>query len=216
VLAGRQLDRPDELILSYLREHGGTVANFDAVAGSFAAITSDLIGATRRPWMNSRISNEQTRWLVQRGKGAPWDLVPRMANLLEADAAEIGGLYDNACTLWDWFWDNRPYGFGRAKLSKVLFLMRPSLVPILDGHLIRVYRVAARAAAVDVKARRQDSVLGRFRYLYWEAIRTDLARNEAAFAAARGEVAARLESRECVQRLSSLRLLDMLAWKVSE
>ena len=76
--------------------------------------------------------------------------------------------------------------------------------------------LAARAAAVDVKARRQDSALGRFRYLYWEAIRTDLAQNEAAFVAARGEVAVHLESKEYVQRLSSLRLLDMLAWKVSE
>ena len=59
---------------------------------------------------------------------------------------------------------------------------------ILDSHLIRIYRVAARAATVDVKARRHDSALGRFRYLYWEVIRTDLARNEGTFAAARRPV----------------------------
>jgi hypothetical protein len=215
VLAGTRLERPDEIIRNYLREHRGTVANFDAVAGSFAAITSELVRATRHPWMNSRISHEQASWLVERGKGAPWDLVPRTASLLHADAAEIGGLYDRAITLWDWFWDDRPYGLGLAKLSKVLFLMRPSLVPILDSHLTGVYRTAARAAAAEVKGRRQDSALGRFRYLYWEAIRTDLVRNEAALAAAREEVASHLEFKKWVQSLSSLRLLDMVAWKLS-
>ena len=66
----------------------------------------------------------------------------------------MDGLYDRAAVLWEHFWDARPANVSTAKISKVLYLMRPGLFPILDSYLIKFYRTAARAAAIDVESKR--------------------------------------------------------------
>ena len=214
-VAGRVVRNPVQAIVQYLGHHGGTVTHYDFRAATFNQINPDLIRATRSPWMGSRISAQQAAWFIDRGTTAPWAAIPLDARLKQADPLTVEGLYDRAAALWEHFWDARPANVGTAKISKVLYLMRPGLFPILDSYLIRFYRTAARAAAVDVAQKRAS--LARFRTLYWEAIRRDILDNEAGLQALR-EVLAATEAplaEQAARGLSDLRLLDMLAWAVS-
>ena len=214
-VAGHVVRDPAHAIVQYLEQHGGTVTHYDFRAATFSGINLDLIRATRSPWMGSRISAKDAAWLIDRGTTAPWAAIPLDARLKQADPLTVEGLYDRAAALWEHFWDARPANVGTAKISKVLYLMRPGLFPILDSYLIRFYRTAARAAAVDVAQKRAS--LARFRTLYWEAIRRDILANEAGLQAVR-EVLAATEAplaEQAARGLSDLRLLDMLAWAAS-
>jgi len=214
-VAGHIVRNPAHAIAEYLDRHGGTVTHYDFRAATFSQINLDLIRATRSPWMGSRISAKQAAWLIDRGTTAPWAAIPLDARLKEADPLAVDGLYDRAAVLWEHFWDARPANVRTAKISKVLYLMRPGLFPILDSYLVRFYRAAARAAAIDAAQKRAS--LGRFRTLYWEAIRRDILDNEAGLQALRQvlpETGAPLAG-QAARGLSDLRLLDMLAWAVS-
>ena len=164
--------------------------------------------------MGSRISAQQAAWFIGRGTTAPWTAIPLDAQLKEADPLAVDGLYDRAAVLWEHFWDARPANVSTAKISKVLYLMRPGLFPILDSYLIRFYRTAARAAAIDLGQKRAS--LGRFRTLYWEAVRRDILDNEASLQVLRQALAATGAPlpEQAARSLSDLRLLDMLAWAV--
>ena len=214
-VAGHVVRDPAHAIVQYLEQHGGTVTHYDFRAATFGQVNLDLIRATRSPWMGSRISAKEATWLIDRGTTAPWAAIPFDAQLKEADPLAVDGLYDRAAALWEHFWDARPANVSTAKISKVLYLMRPGLFPILDSYLTRFYRTAARAAAVDVAQKRAS--LARFRTLYWEAIRRDILANEAGLQAVR-EVLAATEAplaEQAARGLSDLRLLDMLAWAAS-
>ena len=214
-VAGRVVRNPAHAVAEYLDQHGGTVTHYDFRAATFGQVNLDLIRATRSPWMGSRISAKQAAWLIDRGTTAPWAAIPLDARLKEADPLAVDGLYDRAAVLWEHFWDARPANVRTAKISKVLYLMRPGLFPILDSYLVRFYRAAARAAAIDAAQKRAS--LGRFRTLYWEAIRRDILDNEAGLQALRQvlpETGAPLAG-QAARGLSDLRLLDMLAWAVS-
>ena len=214
-VAGRVVRNPAHAVAEYLDQHGGTVTHYDFRAATFGQVNLDLIRATRSPWMGSRISAKQAAWLIDRGTTAPWAAIPLDARLKEADPLAVDGLYDRAAVLWEHFWDARPANVRTAKISKVLYLMRPGLFPILDSYLTRFYRTAARAAAIDVAQKRAS--LARFRTLYWEAIRRDILDNEAGLQALR-EVLAATEAplaEQAARGLSDLRLLDMLAWAAS-
>ena len=165
--------------------------------------------------MGSRISAKEAAWLIDRGTTAPWAAVPLDAQLKDADPLVIDGLYDRAADLWEHFWDARPANVSTAKISKTLYLMRPGLFPIFDSYLTRFYRTAARAAAIDVAQKRAS--LARVRTLYWEAVRRDIVGNEAALQALRRVLPATGAplAVQAAERLSDLRLLDMLAWAVS-
>lgn len=214
-VAGHVVANPAHAVAQYLEQHGGTVIHYDFLAATFDHIDLSLIRATRSPWMGSRISAEQAAWFVDRGTTAPWPEIPLDAQLKQADPLAEGGLYDQAMALWDHFWDARPANVSTAKISKALYLMRPGLFPILDSYLIRFYRTAARAAAVDIGHRRPS--LGRSTTLYWEAIRRDILGGESALPVLRDALAAsRAPVAEIAARkLSDLRLLDMLAWAAS-
>ncbi len=73
----------------------------------------------------------------------------------------------------------------------------------------------AREAANEVG--RQRPSLGRLTTLYWEAIRQDILRGEAALQVLREVLAASPVpmAQTAARRLSDLRLLDMLAWAAS-
>jgi Family of unknown function (DUF6308) len=214
-VAGHVVRDPAHAIVAYLQQHGGTVTHYDFRAATFAQVNLDLIRATRSPWMGSRISANQAAWIIGRAATAPWAAIPVDAQLKEADPLAAGGLYDRAAVLWEHFWDARPANVSTAKISKVLYLMRPGLFPILDSYLTRFYRSAARAAAVDVAHRRAS--LGRFRTLYWEAIRRDVLGNESGLRVLRQVLAATDAplAEQAARGLSDLRLLDMLAWAAS-
>jgi hypothetical protein len=165
--------------------------------------------------MGSRISAQQAAWFIAQGTTAPWAQIPLDAQLKEADPLAVGGLYDRAAVLWEHFWDARPANVSTAKISKVLYLMRPGLFPIVDSYLTVFYRAAARAAAIELGQKRAS--LGRFRTLYWEAIRRDVLVNEAGLQVLRQVLAATGAplAEQAAQRLSDLRLLDMLAFAAS-
>lgn len=212
VIAGLTIANPAAAISRYLVEHADTVVNYDFIAGTRDEVDEELVRATRRPWMNSRISVDEATWFVEHGKSAPWDLVPRDARLADADARGAGGLYDAASTLWDHFSSKAPKRVGVAKVSKVLYLMRPHLYPILDSRLTAFYEEPAKAAAREVAATRPE--FASFKRLQWEAIRRDIQSNLDALAELRvalhgSSVPLALEASE---RLSDVRLLDMLAW----
>ena len=213
-VAGQVVRNPAHAIVEYLERHGGTVTHYDFQAATFDQINLDLVRATRSPWMGSRISAQQAAWIIDRGTTAPWAAIPLDAQLKEADPLAADGLYDRAAVLWEHFWDARPANVSTAKISKVLYLMRPGLFPILDSYLIRFYRTAARAAAIDLGQKRAS--LGRFRTLYWEAVRRDILDNEANLQVLRQALAATGTPlpEQAARRLSDLRLLDMLAWAV--
>jgi hypothetical protein len=214
-VGGRVVRDPAYAIADYLERHGGTVTHYDFRAGTFDQIDPDLIRATRSPWMGSRISAKEAAWLIGRGTTAPWAAIPLDAQLKDADPLATGGLYDRAAALWEHFWDVRPANVSTAKISKMLYLMRPGLFPILDSYLTRFYRTAARAAAIDVGQTRPS--LARFRTLYWEAVRRDIVDSEVALQALRRVLPATGAplAEQAAERLSDLRLLDMLAFAAS-
>jgi uncharacterized protein DUF6308 len=215
VVAGHVVDNPARAIVQYLDQHGGTVTHYDFRAATFDQINLDLIRATRSPWMGSRISAKEADWIVDRGTSAPWAAIALDAQLKEADPLAEGGLYDRAAALWEHFWDARPANVSTAKISKVLYLMRPGLFPILDSYFTRFYRTAARAAAADVGQKRVSQ--GQFKTLYWEAVRRDVLASQAGLRVLR-EVLATAEAplaQEAARRLSDVRLLDMLAFAAS-
>ena len=135
VVGGRVVRDPAHAIVRYLERHGGTVIHYDFRAATFDQINLDLVRATRSPWMGSRISAKEAAWIIGRGIIAPWAAIPLDAQLKEADPLAEGGLYDQAAALWGHFWDARPANVSTAKISKVLYLMRPELFPILDSYL---------------------------------------------------------------------------------
>jgi Family of unknown function (DUF6308) len=214
-VAGHVVRNPAHAVVQYLQQHGGTVTHYDFKAATSHQINAELVRATRSPWMGSRISAKQAAWFIDRETTAPWEKVPLDAQLKDADPLVVDGLYDRSAFLWEHFWDARPPNVSTAKISKVLYLMRPGLFPILDSYLIMFYRAAARAAALELGQKRAS--LGRFRTLYWEAIRRDILGNEAGLQVLRQVLAATGAplAEQAAQRLSDLRLLDMLAWAAS-
>ena len=211
-VAGRTIGNPLAAVTGYLKEHPGTVTHYDFIAGTSGEVTAELIKATRMPWMASRISAREEAWFIERARSAPWGLVAPHALLQDADAAQPGGLYDAASALWDHFWTERPKGVATAKISKVLYLMRPALFPILDRRLRSFYDPAAKAAARDVASRRPE--FAACKRMTWEAVRRDLLSNQAALRELRGalgDIDCALAS-EVSAKLSDLRLLDILAW----
>lgn len=211
-VAGRTIGDPLAAVTSYLREHRGTVRHYDFIAGTSDEVTAELIKATRMPWMASRITAREEAWFIERARSAPWDRVKPDAVLHDADAAQPNGLYDAASALWEHFWTDRPKGVAVAKISKVLYLMRPALFPILDRRLRSFYGPAAKAAARDVASHRPE--FADCKRMTWEAVRRDLLRNEAAL----GELREALRRTDCIlaaeasAKLSDLRFLDMLTW----
>ncbi len=211
-VAGRTIGNPFAAVTGYLKEHPGTVTHYDFIAGTSEELTADLIKATRMPWMASRITAREEAWFIERARRAPWGQVAPRALLRDADATRPGGLYDAASTLWDHFWSERPEGVATAKISKVLYLMRPALFPILDRRLRSFYGPAAKAAARDVATRRPE--FADCKRMTWEAVRRDLVSNEAALRELRstlGDIGCVLASKASV-KLSDLRFLDMLTW----
>ena len=214
-VAGHVVPDPAHAVVQYLQQHGGTVTNYDFKAATSPQINAELVRATRSPWMGSRISAKQAAWFIDRETTAPWETVPLDAQLKDADPLVADGLYDKSALLWEHFWDARPPNVSTAKISKVLYLMRPGLFPILDSYLIMFYRAAARAAALELEQKR--AALAKSRTLYWEAIRRDILGNEAGLQVLRQVLASTGAplAEQAAQRLSDLRLLDMLAWAAS-
>lgn len=210
-VGGHAVANPFEAICEYLSTHGATVLNFDLAAIDRTTVTADLVRRTRRPWMNSRISDAEGVWFVERAESAPWGVVAPLAELADADPREAAGAYDAAITLWNHFAAVAPKGVSTAKISKVLHLTRPGMYPILDSRLMNFYDAEARSAADELK--RVRSEFAGTKRMYWEAVRRDLVANRPQLADLRAALARSTRPlSEDAAKLSDVRLMDMLAW----
>lgn len=211
VVAGREVGDAAAAVLTYLVDHAGTIQHYDLVGGTFTTVTAELVAATRRPWMNSRISAQEEKWFVDSGASAPWHLLPRAADLADADPVIVDGLYDRGLALWNHFASSAPKGVAGAKISKVLHLMYPGFYPILDTFLRARYDALAQEAARDLSAARPGV---QYRRAYWEAIRREVVVARPMMAELRRQIrdAEVAGASETIDRLSDVRLLDILAW----
>lgn len=205
-VAGVTVNDPFDAVTKYAERYGDTLRRYDAAGpGAPNQLTMDEVARTRV--IASRISNKEAGWIVERAASAPWDAVPLDARLVDADPDEQGGLYDAARALYDHFFGTP--GISTAKVSKVLHLKRPHLYPVLDSRLVRRYRPAARRIG------RTLTRTGAPSHTHWGAIRSDLLEptNVEGIARLRAMIEAFPPGDE-LQRLSDVRLLDILAWKL--
>lgn len=211
-IAGWAVPDPLTVLASYCRNHAKTLRDYDWLAGTTDSLTREQITATYR--MSSRISRTDARWLLGQAATAGWDTVDKAALLNDADPAIRGGLYDQADALYAYFYRSRPRNVNHAKVSKCLYLMRPGLIPVLDSRVLKLYRRSARAAARELAGTGLP-----YRWAYWAAIRKDLLRASNAWTVLRDELR-RVDPDgihgEAANRLSDLRLLDILAWSLAK
>lgn len=176
----------------------------------------DDVDVARTRVINSRVSRGQGACLVDRARraGSLWSAVPADAHLADADPDVRSGLYDASLRLFEHFMHPHMPGIGMAKVSKVLYLKRPHLYPILDSRLQQVYGRRAEQAA-----RRHQHRWPEYRRLYRVAIREDLVDrdNINGLACLRRRLAD--DGLGLVRRaanLSDLRLMDILTWQPSD
>ena len=205
-LAGRPISDPEGMLARYANEHWRTLRDYDGIAGTSTTVNEPIVAATRR--VASRISCTQGEWFIETSQSAPWRLVPPGARLQMADASTRNGLYDEALRLWNHFRENAPKGVAIAKISKVLYLVRPALFPILDSRMVRLYRDAAGRTAEDL--RQADSPF-LTRRMYWEAIRRDLVIGAEQFDAIQQRTRG---SHPSLASLSDVRVHDILCWQL--
>lgn len=203
-LADRQMTVQDAV--DHLKSYPSkTPKRYDLPPCALGPVTHEEIVRTRA--VSSRISKAEGEWFQEVSQAWDWTAIPQDASLIDADAEEAGGLYDLASHMYGHFWSARRPGVNVAKISKVLHLKYPALVPILDSHLLALYR--SRAFAV---AQHSDRWRGRVRHLYWEAIRQDLLRSD--LSPVRDKIKEE-PSLASLNLLTDLRLLDALAWRLS-
>ncbi|MDX6254089.1 MAG: hypothetical protein QOJ11_423 [Frankiales bacterium] len=211
-VADHEVADPLDRLMRYATDNATAVTRFDLVGpGDPLSLTIEEVRRTRK--VNSRITMAETGWFVELGRSAPWAAVPADASLPDADPGTVGALYDAALALYEHFsrHESKPKGVAVAKVSKVLHVKRPALIPILDSRLERRYRVAAAAAG-----RRYTDQRANHKRLYWAAIRDDLV--DPANAEVLRLCRRRLlrDDNPCVRHvgeLTDLRLLDIITWQ---
>ncbi|SBT52507.1 hypothetical protein GA0070611_5667 [Micromonospora auratinigra] len=211
-VAAEPVADPLGILAAYCDTSAGTVRAYDLLPAPRATLTPTVIKVTRSPWMGSRISHEEAHHLLSLSNTAPWAAVPATAHLRDADPQVENDLYDEALRLHRHFIHNRRPGLGLGKISKCLHLTRPGLFPILDSAVRKRYRRAAKEAAQTLTA---AGCLDRpRRRAYWAAIRQDLLRSQDGLAQLRSAASEHDNAlvREAAQKLSDVRLLDILTW----
>lgn len=212
-IGNQELSRDEALAVlrSYAMRHRGTVLLYDlagdedgrpgpgGAAEPLDQITLADIG--RLVVINAGLRADDVPPLLEVQASQAFAAVPPAACLEECTPGSP--LYLAATCLYDLF---RLPGVGGVKRSKLLHIKRPSLVPIYDSHVHRVYE----DRAVDLGIEIQDPAGG-----WWEAARRDLVDGSADFA----WLSARLRDDEhpLVRRtgkLTGLRLLDIIAWQL--
>jgi hypothetical protein len=207
------LDRALELLLDYAVNYADTVRLYDLAGdpggrpgpGSTAdpvnAVTLADIG--RLVVINADLRAADVVTLMDIDAATEFAAVPAMSRLEQCEPRS--DLYQAATALYEKYRPPKGMNIGRAKRSKLLHLKRPWLVPIADTRVISVYRHRAGICAARL------GLAGG----YWEAVREDLT--------AAAEDFEWLTTRLCddqdprvqrLGRLTSLRLLDILAWLI--
>jgi hypothetical protein len=216
-IGDRDLSRETGLayLRSYAASYPGTIRIYD--------LAGDPDGCPG-PGSAGEPANEVTladigRLVVIGARLAPGDV----AKLLDVDAAKAfedvsanaqledcepgNELYSAATVLYDMYRFTQGSNIGRAKRSKLLHMKRPRLVPIFDKRVAYNYRGRLKSYAKTMN--RRDAS--------WEVVREDLCNGAADFTWLVEQLAS--DSDPGVQRLgrlTTLRLLDILAWTAAE
>jgi hypothetical protein len=184
-----------------------TLASYDARANQWKdhLSRSDVV-LTRS--IRSRISDSEVDWFVERGRSAPWADLGPADTLVSARPGDPEGCLDRAVDLWQHFTQPPTPGIAWGKVSKVLHIMRPALVPIFDRQLRLRYRPRAREVALALG----DSGV---RYAWWESVRLDLVDPSTVVGLDRIRAWARKQAYEIARLadLTDVRLLDIVAWE---
>ena len=126
-----------------------------------------------------------------------------------------GGLFASAARLyWAFTWPEHIPGVAKAKVHKVLHVKRPGLYPILDNHLVRLYKPCV--SAWPARLHYLESVTATDSPPYWAAFRVDLVANHDALERYRAQLAE--DDNETVRllaKLTQLRLQDTIAWAIA-
>lgn len=206
-IAGDALSPDDAFPLLRDRYPRRTLRRYDLPPCPEGPITPEQVTRTRA--VNSRISDKERAWFV--GRGLEWQEqtshLAHDADLRDADPEQQGGLYDGMLRLWQHYWADRPRHISIGKVSKVLHLKYPALIPILDSRVRTVYRDPAKQ-----NARQSDRWQSQVRRLNWGAIRSDLIASTAGLGELRELLAQEPDLSDFLQ-LTDLRLLDCLTWR---
>jgi hypothetical protein len=198
----------------YAQKFSATLRDYDLQAiGDPNALTAGEAYRSRK--INSRISKAQSKHLAQRALNAPWTEVPSGADLEDADPAVAEGLFRKMTDLyWHFTWP-RSQGVGVAKVHKALHPKRPALYPILDKRVKRLYRPLA--VGWVHKIIQPEGVTAADSPPYWAAIRDDLLLDHEVLERYRVQFADdQDEGIRSMAKLSRVRLLDIVAWKIEE
>lgn len=164
------------------------------------AVTLGDIG--RLVAINAALSAEDVATLMDADATAEFAAVPPTARL--EDCVPATNLYQAATTLYDKF---RLNNIGQAKRSKLLHLKRPWLVPIADTRVTAAYHDRVRVRANDL-----GIASG-----HWEAAREDLITAASDFEWLTAQLSNHRDAKiQRLSRLTSLRLLDILAWTLGD
>lgn len=209
-IAGEDIGDPTEAVAQFIERHEREIREYDLTEppGGPEGLTARDILLTR--YSRVRIDSDDLQFFIDRGRDAPWDLVPEDADLVDADPNEEDGLYDAAEALYMHFFSGRRRDITPAKIHRVVHMKRRRLYPLLDGRIEDLYEAAARGASKEVEGRR-----GRHGRLYWAAIRLDIIRNAEALSELRERLRSRDEPAAIGAQLTDVRLHDMVCWSVA-
>ena len=153
----------------------------------------------------AELNYSDARALMALGPSAPW--IEPGHSLVDAEPGS--DLFRRAAALYEHFTAAR--GIKHAKASKLLHLKHPHLIPILDSEVVTMYGGLARDAAIE-----ELGPTGRNQRRWWQVIREDLISNADALAEVRQLVHASGDERSAeVLRLSDLRFMDIVTWKLA-
>jgi hypothetical protein len=151
--------------------------------------------------INAQLRANDVRALLAPVDPDLWARVPMDFRFEELPLNPLGHpVYQALVALYDAY--KARAGLDKAKITKLLHLKRPHLVPVLDSVAERAYEARAVALAKE---------LGQGKALYWAAMWNDARQNAAETAALKARLA---EDRStwALAALSPLRLQDILVW----
>jgi uncharacterized protein DUF6308 len=208
-------DRALQFLRDYAVDHADTVRLYDlagdlegrpgpgSAAEPVTAVSLADIG--RLVVINAGLAAADVATLMDIDAAAEFAAVPAIARLEQCEPGS--DLYQAATALYEKYRLLKGSNIGQAKRSKLLHLKRPWLVPIADTRVISVYRRRADRWAAELGISSG----------HWEAVREDLSAAVDDFEWLTAALSDCLKPEvRLLGRLTSLRLLDILAWMIGD
>lgn len=197
------------LVQRYSREQAAIVENYDCARTERAVpeVGVTLASFARLLFLDRSLSAVDAISTLDAAAAASWDCVPLSATLIEADPDEQGGLYDAAEHVYRHFLKAVPR-LGPGAASGLLHLQRPSLFPLLQISIRRLYE----ARAIETWEQSKKAERPRSGRSYWPVIRADLLDSYNEVAQWRSRLASSdLEADRRLATVSDVRLWDVVA-----